>query len=64
MSQLASLATNSLILIRIGKTTTSEFLSLADQLNDLSSTKFNGVRLFGSAQPDWITLPAVRDWIK
>ena len=65
MSQLASLATNSLISDSDRENYNKEFLSLADQLNDLSSTEFNGVRLFGSgtAGLDYITESSGLDYI-
>ena len=65
MSQLASLATNSLISDSDRENYNKEFLSLADQLNDLSSTEFNGVRLFGSgtAGLDYITGSSGLDYV-
>ena len=64
MSQLASLATNALISDSDRENYNKEFLSLADQLNDLSSTEFNGVRLFGSgtAGLDYITSSSGLDY--
>ena len=57
MTQLAGLATNSIISDSDRENYNKEFLSLSKQLNDLSTETFNGKKLFGSgtAGLDFIT---------